>query len=129
MINKLCSNNEKIDSLIDTISSKYSQTSNLTIKVVNLATNTEYKPVNNAKNKKSYYVIIYDPTHKHSIYIGDCYYCNCLEDLESIILYMLNNEDIYVATNSNDVMDQSDLVYIDDQKNYKLLNTLVIEEE
>ena len=127
---KLCSKDEKITSLVNVISQKYSQISNLTIKLVNLATNTEYKVVNNAQTKQNYYVIIYDPTHKHSIYHGDCYYCNSLEDAEAMMLYFLDNEDIYATKKvSEDVMDQKDLIYIDDQKNYKLVNTLILEEE
>lgn len=127
---KLCSNNGSITSLVNVISQKYSQISNLTIKLVNLETNTEYKVVDNAKKKQNYYVIIYDPTHKHKIYHGECYYCNSLEDAEAILKFILENEEIFVENlTSDDVMDQKDLVYIDDQKNYRVLNTLVIEEE
>ena len=124
----MCSKDNKFSLLVDTISQKYAQISNLTIKIVNLESNTEYKVVKNAQTKKNYYVIIYDPTHKHTIYHGECYYCNSLEDLESIVLYLLENESIfYSEPESDDVMDQEDLIYIDDQKNYKLISTLIEE--
>lgn len=125
----LCSKNVNINSMINKYSQKYAQISNLTIKLVDLSTNIEYKVVNNAQNKNNYYVIIYDPTHKHKIYHGECYYCNSLEDAEAILQFILENEEIFVENlASDDVMNQKDLVYIDDQRNYKLISLLTVDE-
>ena len=86
-----------LDHLCSFITLEKAQSLPITILVSNLETNETFTVVKHPMNaSRDTYKIIYDPKHSSSpMNYPDNYYCNSLEDLKTIVVFLGSNTDIY----------------------------------
>lgn len=108
---------------------KTNPNTNITVKLVNTETNEKIFIGSSNKNTTTYYTVIYDPQHT-SASAGNAYYCNRIKDVAEVINFLFENEDIYAtkiqSLNSNNVLDQSDTISLDDKRYEYLYNRELI---